>query len=68
MRWTHTTTRNSESWLISFSPVEPDIIAYLNWRSDLLRLFARKIEVEAGANDSLRDMNAKTGPRWSKAW
>jgi cob(I)alamin adenosyltransferase len=48
--------------------VEPNILAYLNRLSDLLWLFARKIEVDAGLSNSLREMNAKTGPKWSRAW
>lgn len=48
--------------------VEPNILAYLNRLSDLLWLFARKIEVEAGVTNSLREMNAKSGPKWSRAW
>jgi len=48
--------------------VEPNILAYLNRLSDLLWLFARKIEVDAGIKNSLREMNAKAGPKWSRAW
>jgi cob(I)alamin adenosyltransferase len=48
--------------------VEPNSLAYLNRLSDLLWLFARKIEVDAGVKNSLRDMNAKQGPKWSRAW
>ena len=48
--------------------VDPNILAYLNRLSDLLWLFARKIEVEAGVSNSLREMNAKSGPKWSRAW
>lgn len=48
--------------------VEPNILAYINRLSDLLWLFARKIEVDAGVNNSLRQMNAKAGPKWSRAW
>jgi cob(I)alamin adenosyltransferase len=48
--------------------VEPNILAYLNRLSDLLWLFARKIDVAAGADNSLRKMTGKTGPRWSRAW
>jgi cob(I)alamin adenosyltransferase len=48
--------------------VEPNILAYLNRLSDLLWLFARKIEVDAGIGNSLREMNAKGGPKWSRAW
>ena len=48
--------------------VEPVILAYLNRLSDLLWLFARKIEVDAGVTNSLRDVNSKSGPKWSRAW
>jgi cob(I)alamin adenosyltransferase len=48
--------------------VEPSILAYLNRLSDLLWLFARKIEFDAGITNSLREMNAKSGPKWSRAW
>jgi len=47
--------------------VEPNILAYLNRLSDLLWLFARKVELGAG-NTSLREINGKSGPRWSRAW
>jgi cob(I)alamin adenosyltransferase len=48
--------------------VEPNILAFINRLSDLLWLFARKIEVGAGVGNSLREMNAKAGPKWSRAW
>jgi cob(I)alamin adenosyltransferase len=48
--------------------VEPAVLSYLNRLSDLLWLFARKIEVDAGVSNSLREMNAKAGPKWSRAW
>lgn len=48
--------------------VEPNILAYLNRLSDLLWLFARKAEITAGVENSLREMNGKAGPRWSRAW
>jgi cob(I)alamin adenosyltransferase len=48
--------------------VEPNTLAYLNRLSDLLWLYARKIEVDAGVTNSLREMNAKSGPKWSRAW
>ena len=48
--------------------VGPNILAYLNRLSDLLWLFARKIEVDAGVTNSLREMNDKAGPKWSRAW
>jgi cob(I)alamin adenosyltransferase len=48
--------------------INPNILAYLNRLSDLLWLFARKIEVDAGVTNSLREMNEKSGPKWSRAW
>jgi cob(I)alamin adenosyltransferase len=48
--------------------VEPNILAYLNRLSDLLWLFARKAEILAGVENSLRELNGKKGPRWSRAW
>jgi len=48
--------------------VEPNVLAYLNRLSDLLWLFGRKLEHAAGGSSSLRQMNEKQGPRWSRAW
>jgi cob(I)alamin adenosyltransferase len=48
--------------------VEPDVLAYLNRLSDLIWLFGRKLELDAGVNGSLRAANDKPGPRWSRAW
>jgi cob(I)alamin adenosyltransferase len=48
--------------------VNPNVLAYLNRLSDLLWLFARKLEVDAGVTNSLREMNQKSGPKWSRAW
>jgi len=48
--------------------VEPNILAYLNRLSDLLWLFGRKLEIDAGLNASLRAANQKPGPKWSRAW
>jgi len=47
---------------------DPNVLAYLNRLSDLLWLFARKLEVDAGVSNSLREMNEKSGPKWSRAW
>ena len=47
--------------------VEPNILAYLNRLSDLLWLYARKVELGADGT-SLRELNSKGGPRWSRAW
>lgn len=48
--------------------VDPTVVAYLNRLSDLLFLFSRKLELNLGADASLRRVNKKGGPRWSKAW
>jgi|SRR5271156_891587 len=48
--------------------VEPSVLAYLNRLSDLIWLFGRKLEFDAGLNASLRAANEKAGPRWSRAW
>jgi len=48
--------------------VDPNALPYLNRLSDLLWLFGRKLELAAGVSGSLRAANAKTGPRWSRAW
>jgi cob(I)alamin adenosyltransferase len=49
-------------------PVPPVIVAYLNRLSDLIWLFARKLEFDAGINASLREQTGHTGNRWSRAW
>jgi cob(I)alamin adenosyltransferase len=47
--------------------LNPEILPYLNRLSDVIWLFGRLIEVNAGVNALLR--NEKTaGPKWSKAW
>ena len=67
-----TVCRRSERCVVrlieSGEAVNPNILAYLNRLSDLLWLFARKIEVEAGISNSLREMNGKSGAKWSRAW
>jgi cob(I)alamin adenosyltransferase len=45
--------------------VEPNALRYLNRLSDLLWLFSRLIEREAGADSRLRQ---EGGSRWSRAW
>lgn len=47
--------------------VQPPVVAYLNRLSDLLWLFSRQIEKEAGVDAHLRD-GAREGPKWSRAW
>ncbi len=48
--------------------VDPDVLPYINRLSDLLWLFGRKLELDAGVSGSLRAVNEKSGPRWSRAW
>src|SRR5271170_7792626 len=46
---------------------KPEILAYLNRLSDLIWLFGRLIEVNAGVDGGLRSHEA-AGPKWSRAW
>lgn len=48
--------------------VSPIVLAYVNRLSDLLWLFGRKLELDAGVNASLRDATGKAGNRFSRAW
>jgi cob(I)alamin adenosyltransferase len=48
--------------------VQASILSYVNRLSDLLWLFGRKLERDAGANASLRDATGKAGNRFSRAW
>jgi cob(I)alamin adenosyltransferase len=48
--------------------VQPAILAYVNRLSDLLWLFGRKLEHDAGVSGSLRDVTGKSGNRFSRAW
>ncbi len=48
--------------------IQPTILQYLNRLSDLLWLFGRKLEHDAGVSGSLRAETGKTGNRWSRAW
>lgn len=52
----------------SGEPVQATTIAYLNRLSDLLWLFARKLEHDAGVDASLRAQTGRSGNRWSRAW
>jgi cob(I)alamin adenosyltransferase len=47
--------------------VHPQSLPYINRLSDLIWLYARQIELEAGVDSRLRD-EQKAGPRWSRAW
>jgi cob(I)alamin adenosyltransferase len=48
--------------------VAPEVLPYLNRLSDLLWLFGRRIERDAGVSSSLRAVTGKDGNRWSRAW
>jgi cob(I)alamin adenosyltransferase len=47
--------------------IQPTILPYLNRLSDLLWLFGRLIEFNAGVESRLRT-ESKGGPKWSRAW
>jgi cob(I)alamin adenosyltransferase len=47
--------------------VKPEVVAYLNRLSDVLWIFGRLIELNAGVDARLRGED-KTGPKWSRAW
>jgi len=48
--------------------VDANVLSYLNRLSDLLWLFGRKLEHDAGLDGSLRKVSGKAGSRWSRAW
>jgi cob(I)alamin adenosyltransferase len=54
--------------LESGAAIQPAILPYVNRLSDLLWLFGRKLEHDAGVNASLRDVTGKAGNRFSRAW
>ena len=47
--------------------VSSEVLAYLNRLSDLIWLFGRLIELQAGVDARLRD-ETKAGPNFSRAW
>ena len=59
--------RNAIRFIESGGVVEPEVIAYLNRLSDVIWLFGRLIEFNAGVDARLRD-ETKMGPKWSRAW
>jgi len=59
--------RNAVRFIENGGIVKPEIVAYLNRLSDLLWLFGRLIEHNAGIDGRLRDGD-KAGPKWSRAW
>jgi cob(I)alamin adenosyltransferase len=48
--------------------LQPTLLSYLNRLSDLLWLFGRKLEHDAGVDASLRAATGKPGHRFSGAW
>ena len=66
-----TTCRRAERVVVRFiesgGEVDPKVLAYLNRLSDLIWLFGRLLEVEAGVDSLLRDAQ-HPGGRWSRAW
>jgi len=48
--------------------VQPAVLAYVNRLSDLVWLFGRKLEHDAGVSGSLREATGKAGNRFSRAW
>jgi len=67
-----TVCRRAERALVTLQEsgahVQPAILAYVNRLSDLLWLFARKLEHDAGVSGSLRAVTGKAGNRFSRAW
>ena len=67
-----TVCRRSERALVRLQEagavVQPAMLAYVNRLSDLLWLFGRKLELDAGVSGSLRDVTGKAGNRFSRAW
>lgn len=51
----------------SGAAIHPQAIPYVNRLSDLIWLYGRQIELEAGVDSRLRDDQHK-GSRWSRAW
>lgn len=66
-----TVCRRVERLAVRFSeegaPVAPEVLAYLNRLSDLIWLFGRLIEHNAGIDARLR-AEKTPGPEWSRAW
>jgi cob(I)alamin adenosyltransferase len=66
-----TVCRRAERHVVRFieagGVVPAEILMYLNRLSDVIWLFGRLIEHNAGVDATLRD-GTKAGPRWSRAW
>lgn len=67
-----TICRRAERSLVRFqesgAAVQPAILSYVNRLSDVLWLFGRKLEHDAGVSGSLRGVTGKAGNRFSRAW
>jgi cob(I)alamin adenosyltransferase len=59
--------RNAVRLVESGDPVDPQVLSYLNRLSDVLWLFGRLLELQAGVDSRLRD-DKHAGTRWSRAW
>jgi cob(I)alamin adenosyltransferase len=59
--------RNTVRLASSGAEIKPELLAYLNRLSDLIWLFGRLIEVNAGIDARLRT-DETSGPKWSRAW
>jgi cob(I)alamin adenosyltransferase len=59
--------RNAVRFVENGGSVQPEVLAYLNRLSDVIWLFGRLIELNAGISTPLRD-DGKAGPKWSRAW
>jgi cob(I)alamin adenosyltransferase len=59
--------RNAVRFVENGGVVQPEVIAYLNRLSDVIWLFGRLIEFNAGIDARLRS-DEKGGPKWSRAW
>ena len=59
--------RNTVGLVENGAPLNPQVLAYLNRLSDVLWLFGRLLELQAGVDSRLRD-DQHAGARWSRAW
>lgn len=59
--------RNTVRFVENGGVVKPEILAYLNRLSDVVWLFGRLLEANAGIDARLRP-DDKAGPKWSRAW
>jgi cob(I)alamin adenosyltransferase len=59
--------RTAVRFVESGGAVHAEVLAYLNRLSDVIWLFGRLIEHNAGVNSQLRD-DSHSGPKFSRAW